>query len=452
MTSPKVAIIGAGSLFFGRKAIWQMVHSPALRGGTLALVDTDADRLEKMRRLAQMVIDARGVALRLEASTDARDVLAGSDFVVLSFAHDNARYRGVDCEIAEKYGMRMCSGDTIGPGGVFRTLREWPAIAQTARAVLELCPEAWVINYINPAAVHGIGLRRFFPQLKSLALCDAQYSLTQAYAKALELPDPDRLSLITAGPNHFTWLLEATYDGRDVLPDIIELTRQRGDEDLNQQAQGGNQSAKGWLNNAIGHELYEAFGAVPTVVAHTKEYVRFYQGWNKAGRDTHPPLKIFEVPDRLEWTQRVWDRVDAYLDGTVPISEFDTEFGPDPATDLVEKMWTGKGMPQFVNIENHGAVPNLSDRAFVEVLCDLDMDGPRPRPCPPLPLGVRGLSEQILDAHELTVMAAHHHDRGLVRRALLTDPLAVSIGDVDAAIDELFDAQREALPTAWYES
>ena len=118
---PKLVVIGAGSLFFGRQAIWQMVHSPYLNTGTLALVDTDEERVEKMAKLAEMVIAYTGVSLTLEASTERKDVLSGADFVVLSFADRSVHFRGIDCQIAEKYGVRMCSGDTIGPGGIFRT-------------------------------------------------------------------------------------------------------------------------------------------------------------------------------------------------------------------------------------------------------------------------------------------------------------------------------------------
>ncbi|MEM6551000.1 MAG: glycoside hydrolase family 4 [Planctomycetota bacterium] len=447
---PKVVIVGAGSLFFGRKAIWQMVHSEHLRTGTLALVDTDADRLEKMRRLAEMVIAHNGVPLKLEASTDQREVLAGADFVVLSFADRNAHFRRIDCAVSEKYGIRMCSGDTIGPGGVFRTLREWPHIAATAEAVRELCPEAWVINYINPAAVHGIGLKRFFPDLKTLALCDAQFSLRQKYAELCEVPNDEKFVLLTAGPNHFTWVLACSYDGEDLILTLVERMRPQSGDDANTQAQGGTKHAKGWFNNGIGVELYDGFGVLPTVIGHTKEYVRFYQRAGVAGRDAYPPLKIFEADERVAWTDRVWKRVDEYVSGAADIGEFDEEFGADPATDLIENMWGGLGKGMHINTMNGGAVPNMADDAFLELFCDVDMDGPRPRAYPAMPLGVRGLCEQVLDTHELTAAAAQACDRGLLRRALLTDPLTASIGDIDAVIEELFELERDALPEAWY--
>src|SRR5690625_2587211 len=113
---PKVVVLGAGSLFFGREAIWQMIHSEYLNTGTLALVDTNEDRLNKLVKLANMVVQETGVNLKIEGSTDRKEVLQNADFVVLSFAENSVKYRGIDCDISEKYGIRMCSGDTIGPG------------------------------------------------------------------------------------------------------------------------------------------------------------------------------------------------------------------------------------------------------------------------------------------------------------------------------------------------
>ena len=452
MQHPKIVIVGAGSLFFGRKAIWQAVHSPHLREGTLALVDTDAARCEKMATLARKVIAHNKSPLKLEASTNRRDVLKGADFVVLSFAVNNAHYRNVDCTLSEKYGIRMCSGDTIGPGGILRTMREFPVIIDAARDIQELCPDAWVINYINPTTVHGMGLRRYFPKLKSLALCDAQYGLRRNLANAAGVTNDEKFTLLTAGPNHFTWLLKADYAGKDVIPDVIKTMRANAERDLNEQAQGKANQAKGWLNTPIGIELYDTFGVLPTVVGHTKEYVRYYQGHGGPSSPNHhiPPLKLWEMPDRVNWTNNVWKRVDDYVSDAVPISEFDTEFGPDPATDLIEIMWANLKKRFFINTDNKGAVPNMADDAYLELYCDVDMNGPRPLPCPPMPRGVRGLCEQVLDTHELTAAAVFEKDRTLLRRAFATDPLTNRIADIDPLLDELLAAERDILPSHWY--
>lgn len=457
ITNPKVVLIGAGSLFFGRQAIWQMVQSSYLNNGTLALVDTDEKILNKMSTLAKMVAKDQKVALKIEASTDAKKVLEGADFVVLSFAKESVRYRVKDCEIAAKYNIRMCSGDTIGPGGVFRAMRELPVIMNYAKMIEEICPNAWVINYVNPTAVHGMALKRFAPNLKSFALCDGLHmphikknyalrggiiSKNEAYTQEIE----DKFQFKIAGVNHFTWLLQAEYEGKDYIPKIAETLR----EEAATETDGGDIGAKAKFNNSISYELYNAFGYISTCVSHTKEYVRFYQGHNVTAEDISP-LDLWDHEPRIERHREMWKQVDRFISGETPISEYMTEVGPDHATDIIENMVGDLGKQFFINTYNAGAVTNMEDDAFIELLCDVNMEGPKPLPVGKMPRGLKGLQEQVLDAHELTAEAVVKVDRNLLRRALLVDPLSSSYADSDAIIDELLEAEKDIIPKSWYE-
>jgi len=452
---PKVVVLGAGSLFFGRQAIWQMVHSEHLNSGALGLVDTDAEKLAKMAELAGKVIKHTGVKLKLEASTDRREVLKGADFVVLSFADRSAYFRDIDCQVSAKYGIRMCSGDTIGPGGIFRTLREFPQILACCKDVRRLCPDAWVINYINPTAANGIGLRKHAPDIRSFALCDGLHMphVKRAYAKRAGLietdeqftPDVDRrFDLRITGPNHFTWILKAECDGQDVTPRIMDSLRKSAATETD----GGDTGAKAFLNDTIGVALYEVFGFIPACVGHTKEYVRFWQGLGKTAEPI-PPLSLWEVQPRYDWHASMWKQVDEFNSGATPIGEYMTTFKPDHATDIIESMWAGLDKPFYVNTANGGAVPNMPRDAFLEMLSDVTMDGPAPRPVGEAPVGLRGLWQQVLDAHELTSDAAVSGNRTLLRQAMLCDPMCSAIADADAIIDELLAAEADALPDCW---
>ncbi|MCA9839837.1 MAG: hypothetical protein KC422_23210 [Trueperaceae bacterium] len=456
MSSPKVTVIGAGSLFFGRQAIWQMVHSSHLNQGTLALVDSNPERLKKLKTLAEMVIAETGVGLKLEASTDWRDALPDSDFVVLSFARDTVKYRGIDCTVSEKYGIRMCSGDTIGPGGVFRAMRELPLILDCAKDIEELCPEAWVINYINPSTVNGIALKRYAPKLKSFALCDGLHMphVKRRYAlragiieeEAQFSPEIDEgFDLRIAGVNHFNWLLKADYAGEDKSPQIAASLRQEAASETD----GGDVGAKAKFNAAIGYQLYEAFGYVPANVSHTKEYLRYWQGHGTT-KEAIPPLSIWETEDRYKRHEEMWQQIDQFISGELPIADYMTTFGPDHATDIIENMVGNLGKPFYVNTFNQGAVSNMADDAFLELLSDLTMDGITPRVVGAFPRGLKALQELILDTHELTAEGVAKGDRRLIRQALLIDPLSNSIGDTNALMAELFELERPALPEHWY--
>lgn len=444
MKKPKVVLIGAGSLFFARQAIWAMNHLEGLRGGTLALVDCDAANLNRMVRLAELVSENTGSGLTVEGSLDCRDVLAGADFVILSFADRNAHFRKIDCEVSEKYGIRMCSGDSIGPGGVFRAARELPVILRIAKEIEEICPEAWVINYINPSAVNGIGLMRH-TKLKSFALCDGHYPVAGFKRNYMELAgldpkvdNPDDFKMNIAGINHFSWAVSITYRGEDMAPRIRKSweEKSKGERDEGY--------AKSRFNATYGKELYDLFGCIPTIVSHTKEYVPYWQGHNVAP-SPHVPLSIFDCEERVEITRKMWEEVDAYLEGSKPIEEFNKQTKSDIATDIVEAMWTGSGGPFYLSTANGDAVGNLPPDAFLELLCDVSMEGPKPRKVGDMPLGLRGLQMQVLDTHELTVEGIVKKDITLLRRALVTDPIVNTIADADAVLEEILEKEADVL-------
>lgn len=452
---PKVLLIGAGSFFFGRQAVLQMCHSEHLQKGTLALVDTDPVHLKRMQMLAEKAAAHAGIPLKIEASTQARDLMPGSDFVVLSFADQSVKYRGIDCDIALKYGIRMCSGDTIGPGGIMRTLREFPVILEYCRDIEKLCPDAWVINYINPTAANGIGLKRFAPKLKTFALCDGLHMphVKRNYALRAGIIQDEcewsaemdaRFDFRITGPNHFTWLIKAEFDGKDVAPDIAEALRRNAAKET----EGGDVGAKAKFNDAISYELYKVFGSVPACTGHSKEYVRFWQGLGVTPEPI-PPLSIWETGDRYERHASMWNEVDAYVLGTQKMDSFFEKTKPDHATDIIEAMWADLKKPFFINTENRGAVANMPDDAFLEILCDASRENVIPRPVGEAPVGLRGLWQQVLDTHELTAMAAVSGDRELLYRAFACDPMVSSLADSRAMIDELLAAEKEVLPSYW---
>lgn len=441
---PKLVVIGAGSLFFGRKLIWAMNHLQGLTGGHLVLVDTDPQHLEAMERLAVLARESTSATYAITATADFREALPGADFVLLSFSRDNAHYRGVDVQISAECGIRMCSGDTIGPGGIFRAFREFAKIDEIANAVREVCPDAWLINYINPSAVFGIALSRM-KGLKNLALCDSLHlpHLHHNYLKMIDRSpgEADQLTFRIAGVNHFTFLLEATLGEEDILPQIHQAMRILArDEDPEA-------PAKARFNLRIAAQLGDIFGVLPMCTAHTKEYLPYYQGYGPfPDKESVPPLTLFEHDKRQAVTAAMWEEVDGYTSGRTPINTFHEKYTSDHATDLIQAMWNDSGRHLYVNIPNRGTVPNLPDDAVLELEAEIRREGPVPVPCPQMPRGLRALQMQIIDTHELTVDAWYARDRNLVLRALATDPIVNSLATAEEVLKRLYEAQKDVLP------
>lgn len=465
MQSPKIVVIGAGSYFFGRPAIWNMVTSDVLKGGTLALVDTSSEVLATMMGIARRAIDHAGTNTALEGSTDRRDVLADADFVLLSFSNRNAHYRGVDCDISAKHGVRMCSGDTIGPGGVFRALREVPKALAMAKDVEELAPDAWVINFVNPTTVLGMALARY-SSVKSFALCDGQHEphnrvrilkavgLLPDDARVIPADVEQKLTLHIVGVNHFSWMTTFEYDRTDMMPKWRELIAAQSEEELSQAKHGGRTSddnaySKAKFNSTYALKLMDVFGAYPRQIGHTKEYVPYFQGYGAAPVEPEP-ITVFDAAERQAKMDEFMRINRAYATGDRSIEEFFANGKGDHATDIIESMWGGLGKAFYVNTANRGAVSNMADDAFLELRSHLDMNGPVPLPAGEMPRGLLGLEQQVLDTHELTAEAAATCDRGILLRALATDPIVNNLVDAEALMEDLLEAEREELPAGWY--
>jgi alpha-galactosidase/6-phospho-beta-glucosidase family protein len=459
MSGPKVAVIGAGSYFFGKPVIWNMVKSEVLSGGTLVLVDTNADTLKTMVKLAQRAIDTTGSQTKVIGSTDRREVIADCDFVVLSFSANNTWYRGVDTRISKKYGVTMCSSDTIGPGGIFRAMREIPEALAVCRDVEELCPNAWVINFINPTSVLGIALMRYAPNVKTFALCDGnhlphvigRYMRLAGVIEDHETETPEMVEKFEykiGGINHCTFMTECRYDGKDRLPVFKENLERYAKME---QMAGPSLKAKPRLNYEYTLQLMDVYGAYPTAVSHTKEYVPFFQGYGVMP-NTPEPIIPFDAYNRAEEMATTWEETEKIASGETPIEEFLSMDHGDHATDIIESMWGNLGKPFFINSANRGAITNMPDDAFLELECTVDMEnGPQPKPFGEIPRGILGLQMQVLDCHELTAEAAVTCDKKILLRAMMTDPLVNNIGDAKMIIKELLEIERDILPAKWYE-
>ncbi len=455
---PKVVVIGAGSYFFGKPVIYNMVHSPVLNRGTLALVDTDPAVLETMTAIAERAKAHAGVPLEIIGSTDRTAVMKNADFIVLSFSFRNAYYRELDTRISRKYGVTMCSSDTIGPGGIFRALRELPEVLRIADDVRRLAPNAWLINFVNPTSTLGIGLMRHAPSVRSFALCDGNH---EPYVRAMYLnklgiihdeeeftPEVDaKFELKIAGVNHCTWILECRYDGRDLLPLLLEKTREAARHEYDHVP---SPKAKPRLNANYELALMELYGAFPTAASHTKEYVPFFQGYGVTPV-TPEPIICFDGYNRADEMAAAWAETRKLATGETPIAAlFDSGRG-DHATDIIESMWGNLGKKFYINSPNRGAVTNLPDDAFLELRCELDLEhGPRPLPVGSMPRGLLGLTQQVLDTHELTVEAAVTHDRKKLLLALAADPIVNNLGDAKNIMSELLEAERDHLPPEWF--
>ena len=227
---PKLVVVGAGSIFFTRAVAVGMCKDLRFRGGMLSLVDVDPAMLDVMARLCRRIIAETGAELNLETAVDRKAAFRNADFVVLSFSRRGVDLREVDTVIPARYGVLQSSGDSIGPGGLFRSIRTIPTVLEMARDMEAICPDAWVFNYVNPTTVIGGALNRH-SKMRTLAVCDGVVLPDTKLALLDRVGVPrgqaGEVTMKLGGVNHFSWLTEFRHGGKDLMPALLQSLKEK---------------------------------------------------------------------------------------------------------------------------------------------------------------------------------------------------------------------------------
>ena len=221
----KITFMGAGSTIFARNVIGDCMCSEALRDSVFALYDIDGERLEESRVILEAMRKAKGGYGKIECYVgveNRKDALRGANFVVNAIQvglYDPCTI--IDFEVPKKYGLRQTIADTLGIGGIMRTLRTIPVLKDFADDMAEVCPDALFLNYVNPMAMLTGYMLRYTP-IKTVGLCHSVQGCSRGLLQKLGMEDKleGRKELI-AGINHMAWLLELKdKNGVDLYPEI----------------------------------------------------------------------------------------------------------------------------------------------------------------------------------------------------------------------------------------
>jgi alpha-galactosidase len=425
---PTIVIVGAGSVEFTRELLGDILSFPELGSVRIVLHDIDVERLETAEAIARATARAAGAQPEVVASADRRRALDGADYVinVIQVGMHQATVR--DFEIPAKYGLNQTIADTIGVGGIFRGLRTFPVLADIARDMEQVCPDAWLLNYTNPMAMNVTFLHHIAPRLKVLGLCHSVYWTMVGLCDLVDVPYDD-VSYWSAGVNHQAWVLRWERGGRDLYP----LLDQRIASDAE-------------LRRRVRVDMYRRLGYYPTETSeHSSEYVPWYL--------RHPDevdrlrIDVGEYVSISEANLAEYSRVRAELADTetLPIDNGSTEYAPQ----VIHSMETGTTRVISGNVVNDGLITNLPDGVAVEVPTMLDALGAHPMAVGDLPPQCAALNRGFLGPVDLTVRAAVGGDPRLVRAAAMVDPNTAATLTVDQIwelCNELTTAHGDLLP------
>ena len=411
--------------------ITDILEVDGLDHGEFALVDIDPERLELAHALVEKLVERSGKDWKVAASTERREVMAGSDYVINSIevgGLENVRH---DYDIPLRYGVDQCIGDTIGPGGIFKALRTGPAWLDICRDVERLCPRALVLNYTNPMSILTLAALRATRALV-VGLCHSVQGTSVQLAVYLGVPYPD-LVWECAGINHNAWFTRLEREGEDLYPRLRERAR----------------DPSVWEQDPVRFETMLHLGYFVTESSgHFSEYVPWFRKRpDLLHRYTRPGYlgeSGFYANNWPNWRRGSDDWVRAMISGE---REIPRGRSVEYASYIVEAVETGRPTVVHGNVRNEGLIDNLPD-GCVEVACVVDARGVRPVRFGPLPEQCAALNRAHMAVHELVTAAIVEGDRAAAKHALMLDPLTAavcSLEEIDAMFEELWTAQASFL-------
>ena len=433
----KITFMGAGSSIFVKNVLGDSMMCDALKDAEFALYDIDGVRLEESRTIIEYLntnlAGGKAKVTTFLGTENRKDALRNANFVI------NAIQVGgyepctvIDFEIPKKYGLRQTIGDTLGIGGIFRGLRTIPVMADFARDMEEVCPDAWLLNYTNPMAILT-GYMQKHTGVKTIGLCHSVQVCTSRLLDALgmEAYQGNTIEKI-AGINHMAWLLELTdKQGNDLYPEIRRRAKLKNAAEKH--------------GDMVRYDYIDKLGYYCTESSeHNAEYNPFYikQGREDLIEKFNIPLD--EYPRRCIRNINNWnDRRDAILKGEGLEHERSREY----ASRIMEAIATDVPYMFGGNVQNTGLITNLPKEACVEVPCVANANGITPTFVGDLPLQLAAMNASNIYPQLLTIEAARTGKKEFVYQAAMMDPLTgaqLSTDEIVSMCDELIAAHTAA--------
>ncbi|MBZ4019226.1 6-phospho-beta-glucosidase [Streptomyces purpurogeneiscleroticus] len=404
-----------------------LLDDPARAVTEVTLYDTDPDRLRVIAAVLERQAAGRERPVRVRLATDLDDALRGADFVFSAIRVGGTAGRVADERVPLAEGV--LGQETVGAGGVLYGLRTIPVALHIAERAAALAPDAWVINFTNPAGMVTEAMAEVLGE-RVIGICDSPVGLVRRAARAAGA-DPDAVTYDYVGLNHLGWLRSLSYEGRDLLPGLL------ADPEALASFEEGRLFGADWLH---------ALGALPNEYLHYYYFRRETLASVQEADETRGAFLdrqqggFFEAAGRRPedayalWERTRLEREETYMaesreaSGGWQRDSCDLEGGgyDRVALALMHAIAGDRRARLILNVRNGTTVPALAPEAIIETVCEVGADGARPLPCAPLRNDQLGLMLQLKAVERATVEAAVFKERDAALRALALHPLVDS--------------------------
>jgi 6-phospho-beta-glucosidase len=408
----------------------------------VVLHDIEGARLERVATVLEGLAAEHGERLPFRTTTDLADAIEGADFVFCAIRVGQLEGRVVDEGVP--LGLGVLGQETTGPGGICFALRTIPAMVALAQVIAERAPQAWLINFTNPAGMVTEAVQQVLGE-RAVGICDSPSGLCRRVAAALGR-EPADLWFDYFGLNHLGWLKGVRDAGGERLPGLLEDDARLAGFEEGRLFGGEWLRSLGMIPNEYLYYFYYSSDTVEAIrespasrgVFLLEQQRRFY------AQDGQGPAEAL-----ASWRATRHDRERSYMaearsaagDGSEHDIEANSGYESE-AMAVLEAIALNTRAVLILNTANRSGLPVLDARAVVEVPAVVGRAGPVPLAVGEVPAHAGALVALMKEVERTTIDAALTGSRELAVKALALHPLVPSVTTARA----IFDGYAERLP------
>lgn len=431
MNTIKLAIIGGGSSYTPELVDGIIKRARELPITDIWFVDTEAGRekLDIITQLSKRMVAEAKLNINIQSTTDRRKAIAGAQFVMTQFRVGGLPARARDEQIPLKY--NVIGQETTGPGGFAKALRTIPVILGICRDIEELAPDAWLINFTNPAGMVTEAVLKH-TAVKVMGLCNVPINMHYSIARMLD-SKPEETYLEFAGLNHMVWVHRVSVSGKD-----------RTEEVLTKLGEGASLNMNNIAEEPWDPDFLKALGAIPC------PYHRYFYMKNAMLEEEQESAKT--IGTRAEQVIKTEEELfKLYADPKLRHKPEQLEkrggaYYSEVSLDLLDAIWNNRKAINVVNTRNNGAIQGLPDDAVVEINAVIDADGAHAITFGAMPPQLNGLMQSVKTYEALAIEAAVAGDYNKALAALANNPLIPDMTTAKNILDDILDQNAQYLP------
>ena len=432
-----IVVAGGGSTFTPGIVLMLLENLDKFPIRQIKFYDNDSERQEVIAKACDIIIKEKAPDINFVYTTDPETAFTDVDFVMAHIRVGKYAMREKDEKIPLRHGV--LGQETCGPGGIAYGMRSIGGVIELVDFMEKYSPNAWMLNYSNPAAIVAEATRRLRPNSKILNICDMPIGIEIRMAEMLGLKSRKDMVIRYFGLNHFGWWTDIRdKQGNDLMPALREKVAKVG---YNVEIEGENTEAS-W--NDTFTKAKDVFAVDPTTMPNT--YLKYYLFPDYVVKHSNPNhTRANEVMEGRE--KFVFGECRAIAEkGTAKDSKLHVDDHASYIVDLARAIAYNTKERMLLIVENDGAISNFDPTAMVEVPCIVGSNGPEKIVQGKIPQFQKGLMEQQVSVEKLTVEAWIEGSYQKLWQAITLSRTVPSASVAKAILDDLIEANKDFWP------